>query len=196
MRAAQWLVGLSSLSAFVGAVATGCSGDNGTASSPDASTDTAASGSATSGSSSGSGSGSSGSGSSGDAGRDAAIEAAPLDCGMMVSTNVATYDSGNASWACIQRVCADALAPCAANVCCDNGVYAALLCSREAGPSNASAVSQCFTNNLNPLASDPGALGGIISTLGGCLNPNQYPCMGGGDGSAPDGGGADAPTGS
>jgi hypothetical protein len=190
MRASQWLVGLSSLSAFVGAVITGCSGDNGTGSSPDASTDTAASGSAASGSSSGSGSGSGGSGASSDAGRDAAPEAAPLpDCGALISTNVATFDSGSPAWACIQSVCADALAPCSTASCCDNGIKRALDCSNEAGPTNATAVSNCFTTILNPLSADP-----AIMALAPCLTNNQTYCMRGDGGG--DAGATDAPSGS
>jgi hypothetical protein len=116
--------------------------------------------------------------------------AAPLDCGTLVSTDVATFDSGSALWTCIQAVCAMTLGPCAASACCANGIKAALDCSADAAPINATAVSTCFVRHLNPVSTDP-----AVSALAPCLVSNQAACMGGSDGGGKDARASDASTG-
>jgi hypothetical protein len=83
-------------------------------------------------------------------GADAAKEAAAC---MDASINVATFDSGSATWACYQQNCAkdDAgnpgtLPQCAADCTCNSAIATALSCVQEGGVSQ---TTPCFTTGIN-----------------------------------------------
>jgi hypothetical protein len=172
MRTRMWLISIPLLATAFGVAAAGCGDDT----SPTTPTGDA-SGSSSSGGSSGSSSGVKDS-STTDAPKEAARDSAPAAC-VDAAINVATFDSGSASWGCYQKNCTTGngnLPACAADCTCNTAFATALACVADGGDTTA-----CFTPAVT------GGGDGGLQWYMGCFMMNMTTC---GGGPPPDGGDA------
>jgi hypothetical protein len=171
MRTRMWLISIPLLATAFGVAAAGCGDDTSpTTPTPDAS------GSSSSGGS-GSSSGVKMDSSTTDAPKDAPKETATacMDAGI----NVATFDSGSASWACYQKNCTTGngnLPACAADCTCNTAFATALACVADGGDTTA-----CFTPAVT------GGGDGGLQWYMGCFMMNMGTCGGVDAGDAGDG---------
>jgi hypothetical protein len=166
MRVRIWLVSISALAAVAGTVA--CSSDDTTTPPKDSGTPMDSTTTDT---------GTGGGDAKADTGgpKDAVAEA--MAC-IDASRNVATFDSGDQRWACVQAYCAGegGLPACGNDCLCNSAISRALTCVVDGGDQTA-----CFTGEL-------GNGGTVAAGFVACLVASQMPC-GVGDAGAPGEGG-------
>lgn len=139
-------------------------------------------------SSSSSGGGTNSDASTSEGGDDGSSEAAacPADA------NVATFDSGTAAWACVQKACGvdGGLLACGDDCACNVALFGALQCVVMKGGVDASQADTmtCFAQAIGRAGSGP-----ELTPLVPCITLAAGPCAGivvdGGEGGASDGGG-------
>jgi hypothetical protein len=178
MRTRTWLVAVTVLAGTTGVVVSGC-GDDTTPATPPAEAgggaDTGGGGRDVTTTDTGGGT---------DAAKDVQKEA--MAC-VDAAINVSNFDSGSATWACIQTMCMDGgtLAACAADCTCNTAFATALQCVADGGdqvtcftpavtePTGIGAMwySQCYTAAVMKACNPDGAAvmtdGGDASTDGG-----------------------------
>ena len=187
VRRRAWFISFAALLAFFGALGEGCGDDT----SPSSPTEGGAPDSAKTDSNS--------EGGAPDASpADAMKEAAPC---VDASFNVATFDSGNANWACFQAGCPGDLNTCAAECDCNSSLAAGLDCAADAAPLADGAVDTaaqqvCVNARLLRLTTDAGK--SVLMCLNGLLARCLLHTGDGGDGAVGahgDGGAADSSDG-
>jgi hypothetical protein len=91
--------------------------------------------------------------------------------------NVATFDSGTSSWACIQRTCGvdGGLIACGNDCTCNTAIYGALQCVVMKGGADASQAdtTTCFSQAFGMAGG-----GSEVADLISCLTAAATPCAG------------------
>jgi len=192
MRMRAWLISLAALAGALGAIGEGCGDD--TAAPPPTSEAGAPDSSKTDGTTTTDG------GATDAPAADAPREAAPC---VDAAFNVATFDSGNANWACFQAGCPGDLNACAAECDCNTSLAAGLDCAADAAPLADGAIDTaaqqvCVNARLLRLTTDAGK--NVLMCLNGQLAKCLLHTGDGGDaapgvdGDAGGGNGGDAAT--